>query len=245
MNTAEPIPTAEPAPTGGSGRMFDQIAARYDLLNRIISFGLDRRWRRRLVDALAVEGVAPCRVLDVATGTADVALTVARHYPDARITGLDPSREMLAIGQEKIARAELAARVELDVGDAQSLPYPDDHFDAACVSFGIRNVPDRDRGLSEMRRVTRAGGVVAVLELGEPREGLLAPFARLHVHHVVPRIGAWLSGAREYRYLQSSVAAFPPPDAFASQMTAAGLVDVGWTPLAFGAAHLYRGRVPD
>ncbi|MBL4849065.1 MAG: ubiquinone/menaquinone biosynthesis methyltransferase [Planctomycetes bacterium] len=229
---------SEKAPTqetrGGSGAMFDAIAERYDLLNRILSLGLDQSWRRQLVEAL---GPDPKHVLDVATGTGDVARAIAARYPRATVIGLDPSGGMLRAGAEKFTGAVSAVQ-----GDGQVLPFPDDAFSSASIAFGIRNVPDRSLGLREMRRVVVPGGPVAILELGEPRGGLLAPFARFHVRHVVPTIGALLSGKREYRYLQSSVAAFPPPEEFVAQMEAAGLKEVSATRLGFGAAHLYLGR---
>ena len=221
----------------GSGAMFDRIAARYDAMNRVLSFGLDRGWRRRTVRALAL-GAAP-RVLDLATGTGDLAVDLARAHPDATVVGLDPSRQMLAIAQRKLVRAGLADRVQLVVGDAQALPYRDDELDAVTIAFGIRNVPDRARALREMARVVRPGGRIAVLELGEPRRGLLARAARFHTRHVVPRLGALLSGAREYRYLQRSIAAFPPADEFAALMTGAGLRVLEVAPLTFGVCTLY------
>ncbi|HSI04990.1 MAG: bifunctional demethylmenaquinone methyltransferase/2-methoxy-6-polyprenyl-1,4-benzoquinol methylase UbiE [Myxococcota bacterium] len=223
----------------GSGAMFDRIAGRYDRLNRIISLGMDRGWRERLV--LAMKLPAGARVLDLATGTADVAIAVADMHRDARVVGLDPSANMLDVGRVKTAA--YGERIELVLGDAQALPFPDATFDAACISFGIRNVPDRAKGLSEMRRVVKPGGRVVVLELGEPKGGPLAFFARLHVHHIVPRLGAYLSRAPEYRYLQRSIAAFPQPEDFAVMMADAGLSEVGIERLAFGAAHIYCGRV--
>ena len=225
----------------GSGAMFDQIARRYDLMNRLISLGLDQSWRRQLVESLG-----PCDgpLLDVATGTADVALAVAKAYPDRRVTGLDPSVNMLEVGRTKVQKRGWDARIELVEGDAQAMDFADDQFAGCCISFGIRNVPDRLQGLKEMARVTRPGGVVSILELGEPRRGLLAPFARFHVHTVVPTLGALLSGSKEYAYLARSIAAFPAPEDFADMMRAAGLVDVSVTPMSWDAAHLYIGRVP-
>lgn len=222
--------------------MFDRIADRYDLLNRLISMGLDQGWRRRLVAALAPAFAdrTSSKVLDLATGTADVALAVARRFAGVRVVGLDPSEAMLRVGAGKVAA--LAAPVSLVRGDAQRLPFPDDAFDGALISFGIRNVPDRDAALREMARVTRPGGVVAVLELGLPRKGVLAPLARLHTQHVVPRLGGWLSGEEEYRYLAASVAAFPAPEAFLERLEAAGLVDLELRRMGFDAAHLYLGR---
>lgn len=222
----------------GSGRMFDRIATRYDLLNRLMSFGLDKRWRRLLIDSLALGPAA--EVLDVATGTADVAIAIAEAHPDARVVGLDPSDAMLAVGRDKVAGAGLAERVQLVAGDAQHMAdFADDRFDGACISFGIRNVPDRERALAEMARVTKPGGRVGILELAEPRDGWLAPAARFHIHTVVPRLGAWISGDAEYAYLAKSIEAFPPPEVFSERMAASGLDVLAVTPMSFGAAHLY------
>jgi demethylmenaquinone methyltransferase / 2-methoxy-6-polyprenyl-1,4-benzoquinol methylase len=225
--------------------MFDRIAHRYDLLNRVLSLGIDQRWRRRTVRALALDRVAgPGRVLDLATGTGDLALLVARSHPTVRVDGLDPSERMLDEARAKIRGAGLADRVALVTGDAESLPYPDATFDGVTIAFGIRNVPDRARGLREMRRVTRPGGRVAVLELSEPSGGLMGRIARFHVHTVVPRIGALLSGEREYRYLQQSIADFPPASEFADMMRATGLEPVRVQPLTLGVCHLYVGERP-
>jgi demethylmenaquinone methyltransferase/2-methoxy-6-polyprenyl-1,4-benzoquinol methylase len=226
-----------PDPRLGSGEMFDRIARRYDLVNRVLSLGVDRGWRRKTVRALGLGGGA--RVLDVATGTGDLAILVARTHADATVVGVDPSRGMLAVGADKVARAGLGARERLEHGDAQALPFPDGSFDAATIAFGIRNVPDRALGLREMARVTRSGGRVAILELGEPRGGLLGPLARFHIRTLVPWIGSILSGAREYRYLQRSIAAFPAPDAFVAIMEGAGLRVLEVTPLTFGVCNLY------
>ena len=221
----------------GSGAMFDKIAHRYDFVNRVLSFGIDKSWRRRTVKRLQL-GEHP-RVLDVATGTGDLAIDIARMVPGAQVFGLDPSPNMLAIAAQKLAKRGLTDRVTLVEGDAQALPYADCEMDAATIAFGIRNVPDRSRGLRELARVVRPGGRVCVLELGEPRRGLLGKAARFHTRHVVPRLGALLSGAREYKYLQSSIAAFPPAEEFAQQMQAAGLHVIEVTPLTFGACTLY------
>ncbi len=217
--------------------MFDQIAGRYDMLNRLMSMGIDQSWRRKTVAAMALP--AGARVLDLATGTADLALMIARLHPDAQVVGSDPSSRMLEIGVEKAERSGLSDRVSLELGDAQALPYEDDVFDGCCIAFGIRNVPDRSAALREMARVTKPGGRIAILELGEPSVGWLSPIARFHVRKVIPRLGGMLSGSREYKYLQESIAAFPPADDFAEQMQASGLNVLEVKPLTFGACTLF------
>lgn len=229
--------------TLGSGAMFDAIAARYDRLNRILSLGLDRRWRRKTVEAMALEPGA--RVLDLATGTADLALATTDAHPDARVIGSDPSENMLAVGDRKIADAGLGQKIQLELGDAQALDYEDDRFDACCMAFGIRNVPDRPKALREMARVVRPGGRVAILELAEPERGLLALAARFYIRVVVPWLGSLLSGAREYRYLQRSIQAFPPPQRFAAIMRESGLDVLDVRPLTFGVVTLYVAQVPE
>lgn len=228
------------APRAGSGQMFDAIAERYDLLNRIISLGVDQRWRRKTVAALQLR--AGERALDLATGTADLALLIARSHPSATVVGSDPSVNMLGVGTTKVHEAGLSHRVHLEEGDAQKLSYADDSFDGCTMAFGIRNVPDRSLALSEMARVVRPDGRIAILELSEPKHGALGPLARFHVHTVVPTLGGWLSGSKEYRYLQKSIAEFPEPDAFAAIMEGAGIEVLRVEPMMFGVAHLYVGR---
>jgi demethylmenaquinone methyltransferase/2-methoxy-6-polyprenyl-1,4-benzoquinol methylase len=225
------------SPRDGSGEMFDAIAERYDLMNRLLSMGVDQGWRRKAVAAMNLG--AGSRALDLATGTADLAVLIARTHPEAQVVGVDPSVKMLEVGKAKVARHGLSERIGLEVGSAEQLPFAADEFDAVSIAFGIRNVPDRPRALREMARVTKPGGRVVVLELSEPRSGILGPMARFHVHTVVPWLGALLSGSQEYRYLQRSIAAFPPAEAFARTMEEAGLALVSVSPLTFGVCHLY------
>lgn len=228
---------------GGSGAMFDGIASRYDLLNRLNSLGADRRWRRIAAEALELDGggVAP-RVLDVASGTGDLAIAVARRYPGATVQGVDPSLRMTAVGRHKVERLGLGHRIRLDEGDAQDLAFADDSFDAVTISFGIRNIPDRDRALREIARVTRPGGRVAVLELGEPPGGLSGVLPRFHIRYVVPLVGSLLAGAEEYRYLERSIRAFPSVAEFVGTMAGAGLAPVATRSLSFGACNLFVAR---
>ncbi len=230
-------PTKGASVRPGSGAMFDRIAPRYDLLNRLTSFGLDQGWRRRTVRSLGIG--AGSHVLDLATGTADLALMLREYEHGARITGLDPSEGMLALGREKIAAAGAADAIVLESGSAEELPHPDDSFDAVMMAFGIRNVPDRVRALREMGRVTRPGGRIAILELTTPEGNLLAPLARLHLALVVPLLGRLLSGAEEYRYLRDSIGAFPRPAEFAETMRSAGLSIVECRGFTFGSATLF------
>jgi demethylmenaquinone methyltransferase / 2-methoxy-6-polyprenyl-1,4-benzoquinol methylase len=221
----------------GSGAMFDGIAARYDLVNRVISLGIDQSWRRKTVRSLELG--PQHRVLDLATGTADLAIQVARTEPSVTVVGVDPSAKMLAVGRVKVERGELASRVELLQGDAQALPFEADTFHSVCIAFGIRNVPDRALALCEMARVTRPGGRIAILELSEPKGGLLGSMARFHIHTVVPYVGAVLSGVKEYQYLQRSIAVFPPAEEFAELMRSSNLNVLGVHALTFGVCHLY------
>jgi demethylmenaquinone methyltransferase/2-methoxy-6-polyprenyl-1,4-benzoquinol methylase len=224
-------------PKLGSGQMFDQIAPRYDFVNRVLSLGLDKRWRRRVIKELGLRDNA--RVLDVATGTGDLAIELAKAVPAGHVIGLDPSANMLKIAATKLAKRGLEARVSLVEGDAQALPQANCEIDAATIAFGIRNVPDRPKALRELARVVRPGGKIAVLELGEPRGGIMGRAARFHTRQLVPRIGALLSGKREYRYLQSSVAAFPSADEFAQVMRDSGLDVQQVIPLTFGVCTLF------
>jgi demethylmenaquinone methyltransferase / 2-methoxy-6-polyprenyl-1,4-benzoquinol methylase len=236
-------PRADAAVQLGSGQMFDRIAGRYDLLNRMMSLGIDRSWRKRTVRALEL-GDGPRKVLDLATGTGDLALQIARTHAQTEVVGVDPSINMLEIGKKKITVGGLDGRISMQVGDAQALAFPDNTFDAATIAFGIRNVPDRALGLREMARVVKPGGRVAVLELGEPRRGALARFVRFHTYKVVPWMGGLISGHREYSYLQKSIAAFPDADTFAKMMSDAGLGVTVVRPMMFGVCTLFVAVKP-
>lgn len=226
----------------GSGAMFDRIAGRYDLMNKVMTGGLDLVWRRRLVSSVLEATQPGDAILDLASGTADIARDLLVRGEGRRVVGVDPSAGMLAEGLVKLREAGVDDRGELIVGDGQCLPCPDDYFAAACCSFGIRNVPDRLLGLRELARVVRPGGLIAILEASEPRDGVLAPLARWHLHHVVPRLGRWLAGDSAYGYLQSSVEAFPPPEAFCEMMREAGLREVRAQRQSFGVAQIFYGR---
>lgn len=218
--------------------MFDAIAPRYDLLNRLFSLGVDRAWRRRVLGILREEPVE--RLLDLATGTADLALLCARHARS--VVGADISEGMLSHGRTKVARAGLSDRVELVRAASESLPFPDGRFDAVTVAFGVRNFDDLDRGLREMRRVLRPGGRVLVLEFSKAR-GLMGALFRLYFHRVMPVVGRWVSGdASAYSYLPRSVDAFPEGPAFEQRLRAAGFDGIASRRLSGGIATLYTAR---
>ncbi len=221
--------------------MFGEIAPRYDLLNRLLSAGVDQRWRRLAV-RLALEK-DPRRVLDVATGTGDVALLLKRARPAAGVVGGDFTPEMLELARAKAERAGLEVRfVE---ADALALPFADGSFDAVTVAFGFRNFADYERGLAEFRRVLAPGGRAVILEFPPPPRGLLGRVYRFYFGRVLPRIGGVISGKPEaYRYLPSSVASFPEPERLAEMMRAAGFVDVRYRLLTGGIAALHVGDVP-
>lgn len=222
--------------------MFSAIAPRYDLLNRVLSFAVDRGWRRRAIAALALERVPGGRVLDLCAGTLDVAAEILRTPGFAgRVVGADFAVPMLAHGRGKGPAARLAP-----VGaDALRLPFADGAFDAAIVAFGARNLADLDAGFAEVRRVCRPGARFVILEFSTPPNALVRAGYHAYFHHVLPRIGGWVSGHRTaYGYLPASVAHFPGPDALAARMRAAGWEAVTWRPLTFGVAALHVGVRP-
>jgi demethylmenaquinone methyltransferase/2-methoxy-6-polyprenyl-1,4-benzoquinol methylase len=220
--------------------MFDRIAGRYDTLNRLISLGIDARWRDRVVRTVVAHGATS--VLDVATGTADLAIAMAAAgIPD--VVGVDLSPGMLAVGREKVARTGLGVRLEL--ADAAALPFEDASFDAITVAFGVRNFEDLGKGLRELVRVLRPGGLIAVLELSTPTAPLLRAAHRFYTMQILPRVGALVSGeGAAYRYLPASVAAFPDPPAFREALVAAGAERPRTLPLTFGVASLHLATRP-
>jgi demethylmenaquinone methyltransferase/2-methoxy-6-polyprenyl-1,4-benzoquinol methylase len=220
--------------------MFDDIAGRYDFLNHVLSGGMDTWWRRRAVDALRLTGTE--RVLDVCTGTGDVAIAAARRKRRGagEVIGVDFSGEMLKIGLDKVRRASLESRVRLAQGDATRLPLPDASCDAAIVAFGIRNVVDLDGACRELHRTLKPGGRLAILEFGVPRTPVFAWVYRTYFRHIVPRIGRAVSHHREaYEYLPESVAQFPSNQAFVEVLRRAGFSSVTAVQMTLGAVFLY------
>jgi demethylmenaquinone methyltransferase/2-methoxy-6-polyprenyl-1,4-benzoquinol methylase len=239
-----PVPgsrdTAEPSRVA-VWSMFDRIAHRYDLLNRILSMGIDVRWRKRLGRYLP-EGDG-LRLLDLATGTGDVMLML--HGMSSRVTsgvGMDMSGGMLGLGRRKIAREGLADSFAMVRADALAVAVPDDQFDVVTIAFGIRNVLDVMKGLQEMQRVLKPGGRALILEFSLPRIRLLRVCYLWYFRTILPRLGALISGdAHAYRYLNKTVETFPHGEAFCDLMSEAGFKHVKAHPLTFGIATIYQG----
>ena len=218
--------------------MFDSIAPRYDLLNRVLSLGLDQKWRRRGVDALQL-GPSP-RVLDLCSGTADLALAVTAHHTDASVVGVDFSGAMLRLGLEKVRRAGLEKRIRLIRGDATRIPLADATCDGATIGFGIRNVAEPEHALAELARVLRPGARVSILEFGQPRLPGVRTLYAWYFRYLLPAIGRRVSHHQNaYSYLPASVGAFPPPAEFARSIDRHGFLGVEAVPLTFGIVYLY------
>lgn len=221
--------------------MFRQIAPRYDLMNHLLSLNIDKLWRRKTVRRLRIDGPAP--ILDVCTGTGDLALAISRRVgPDTPVVGSDFCHAMLAIGDQK-RRQQPDANVNFLEADAQQLPFDDNQFQVVTVAFGLRNVADTDRGISEMVRVCRPGGQVVVLEFSQPTAPGLKQAYQFYFRHALPRIGQLLArnDKSAYQYLPESVGKFPCGQELADRMTQNGLSDVKFTPLTFGVATIYEG----
>jgi demethylmenaquinone methyltransferase/2-methoxy-6-polyprenyl-1,4-benzoquinol methylase len=222
--------------------MFNRIAGVYDRLNSVMTAGLHHRWRARAVDLAAVG--AGSRVLDVATGTGDLALALAeRVTPGGEVVGLDFAPEMLVIAGRKAAAAPRSASLRFEAGNALALPYADGEFDAVTAGFGVRNFSDLDRGLREMVRVVRPGGRVVILEATTPQRPPLSSFFSLWFDRVVPLLGRFAGDSAAYQYLPASVRRFPGPTELAAKLVDAGLVDVRYVLTAGGIIALHVGTV--
>ena len=217
-------------PAEGVRAMFDRIAPVYDAMNRVMTAGLDRRWRREAARAVVRPGDV---VLDACCGTGDLAVAAARE--GGRVTGLDFSERMLERARRK------APQLEWVEGDLLALPFADATFDAATVGFGVRNVADLERGIGELQRVLRPGGRLAILEITQPR-GVLAPFYRLWFDRIVPLLGRVLPGGAAYTYLPASVRRFPGPDELVRLIEDAGFGDVRYRTFAAGVVALHTGE---
>ena len=221
--------------------MFDQIAGRYDFMNRFLSGGIDKGWRRKAVREL--EEVKPAMVLDVATGTADVAITTWKLLKPEKIVGIDISEGMLALGRQKVNKLLLNKHIELLKGDSEAINFPINTFDAITVAFGVRNFQDLERGLSEMYRVLKPGGKVVILEFSKPKKLWFKKLYNMYLNVIAPRAGQWLSKNRDaYQYLNQSVKAFPEGETFLHILQQAGFIETTLKRLSLGICTIYCGQ---
>ena len=221
--------------------MFDNVAGRYDMLNRLLSFGVDISWRKRLIKELKKYEVS--HILDMATGTADLAIMCAKSIPEVRITGIDLSSNMIAHGKEKTDKSNLNDRVELQVGDSENIQFPDDTFDGAMVAFGVRNFENLHKGLMEMNRVLKKGQPLLILEFSRPTIFPVKQVFNLYFRWVLPLIGKLFSkDPKAYSYLYESVQAFPQYDEMKQIMEETGFRNCRWHALTFGICSLYIGE---
>lgn len=225
----------------GIRKLFDNIAPDYDRLNHILSLNIDKGWRKKAVRELADEN-RPLKVLDVACGTADFTIAIAKQVAaGSTVLGVDISEGMMAVGREKIRQAGVAA--ELTVADCEALPYDEGTFDRISVGFGVRNFEHLELGLSEMCRVLVSGGKLVILELSVPSNALVRWCYKLYFLKVLPAIGGLISGDRgAYEYLPASVLKFPAPDRFMAMMKTAGFAEVEHRSLTLGICRMYIGK---
>ncbi|MBT8188777.1 MAG: bifunctional demethylmenaquinone methyltransferase/2-methoxy-6-polyprenyl-1,4-benzoquinol methylase UbiE [Croceitalea sp.] len=218
-------------------KMFDTISKDYDGLNRVISLGIDVTWRKRVVRLVAAKN--PKNILDIATGTGDLAINMVATGAD-KIIGLDISQGMLEVGKQKIKAKTLENIIEMMVGDSENLPFDDNHFDAITVAFGVRNFENLDKGLSEILRVLKPGGIFAVLETSVPTKFPFKQGYKIYTKYILPNIGKLFSKDRSaYSYLSDSAAVFPYGEAFNNILHKIGFIGIENRPQTFGVATIY------
>ncbi len=223
--------------------MFDNIAPAYDRLNRAMSFGLDRSWRRKAVKMVAATN--PKHLVDIASGTGDFAISLAKAMPQAMITGLDLSEGMVGIGREKVKEAGMDNRINLVVGDCLASPLPAGEADAVTVAFGVRNFANLAAGYRAMLEMLRPGGILCVIELSTPSSPIVKPFYNLYTRCIIPMMGRMVShDSRAYSYLPESIAAVPRGNAMLDLMRGAGFVNTEYKTLTLGVCSIYIGYKP-
>jgi len=217
--------------------MFDNISKEYDGLNRVISFGIDVSWRKKVTKIVSKNN--PKQILDIATGTGDLALMMSKLNPD-KITGLDISPGMLEVGKQKIAKANLSDTIEMVVGDSENMPFDDNTFDAITVSFGVRNFANLDKGLKEIRRVLKPNGTFVVLETSNPTKFPFKQGYKFYTSFILPIIGKIFSRDKvAYSYLSESANSFPFGAVFDNILQKNGFINTEYKPVTFGVATIY------
>ena len=222
--------------------MFDSIAGDYDALNHILSLDVDKIWRKKALKQI-VDATAPVQVLDLACGTGDFSIAIAKALTGGHVTGVDLSEGMLAVMREKVDKAGLNGMISIEEGDGENLRFPDNTFDRVTIAFGIRNFEDRPKGLREMLRVLKPGGRLVILELSRPENKVIRWFYDLYFLHILPKIGGKVSGDKAaYAYLPASVAAFPGKKEFTATMREAGFRTVTHKAFTLGICRMYTGE---
>ena len=222
--------------------MFDNIAKDYDSLNHIMSLSIDKIWRRKALKKIKDAGEAP-RVLDVACGTGDFSIAIAKAVKKGEVIGVDISKEMLEVMRQKVLKNKLESIISQEVGDGEALRFPDGSFDRVVNAFGIRNFEDRDKGLREALRVLKYGGRLVILELSRPQNKIIRWFYDLYFLHILPIIGGKVSGDKAaYAYLPASVKAFPGKKEFTDELRRAGFVNITHRAFTFGICRMYTGE---
>ncbi len=220
--------------------MFDSIAKRYDFLNRFLSLGIDKGWRKKAIANF--EGKKMNHLLDIATGTADMALMAYQQIKPSKITGIDISEGMMQYGRIKISAKKLSETIQLSLGDSIAIPFPDNSFDGAMVAFGVRNFADLEKGLKEINRVLQPGSKLVILEFSQPTSFWFKPIYNLYMKWITPTIGQLFSGNKAaYAYLNESVIAFPEGPAFLKIFEQAGFTEVSQQKLTLGICSIYCG----
>jgi demethylmenaquinone methyltransferase/2-methoxy-6-polyprenyl-1,4-benzoquinol methylase len=223
--------------------MFDQIAPRYDFMNRFLSAGIDRSWRRKAIRKFENDGVQ--YLLDVATGTGDMAIMAARILKPVSITGIDISEKMLELGRKKIEKEQLGTKIELRSGDGETINYPENSFDGVMIAFGVRNFENLEKGLREIFRVLKPGARLVVLEFSKPRIPGIKNLYNLYMGIVAPKMaGLFKQNKKAYQYLNESAKAFPDRKQFEDILKRTGYSDTEWKPLSLGICCIYSGRKP-
>jgi len=219
--------------------MFNKIAGKYDLLNHLLSFDIDKYWRRKVISCL--KGTSHAMILDVATGTGDLAIASMKILPE-KVIGVDISEKMLDIGREKLIKRKLTGKIDFRMGDAEELPFPDNYFDAVISGFGVRNFGNLNRGIREAYRVLKKGGQLVILEFSKPSGLLFGKLFTWYFKKILPGIGGLISGDQQaYLYLPESVSAFPSGNVFLNIIRAEGFGSCSFKPLTFGIATIYSG----
>ena len=222
--------------------MFDNIAKDYDSLNHIMSLSIDKIWRRKAIKKIKDAGEAP-RVLDVACGTGDFSIAIAKAVKKGEVIGVDISKEMLEVMRQKVLKNKLESIISQEVGDGEALRFPEGSLDRVVNAFGIRNFEDRDKGLREALRVLKPGGRLVILELSRPQNKIIRWFYDLYFLHILPIIGGKVSGDKAaYAYLPASVKAFPGKKEFTDELRRAGFVNITHRAFTFGICRMYTGE---